>query len=105
VHSSDLLRLIAIRMLFWAAVINGFVAVPVMIAMMIMVARQTLMGRYVATPLLSIAGWASTALMAIAALFLVSSIFLSIEIAYSGSDQPLAMRERAIFVRLHFNET
>lgn len=63
-----------IRMLFWAAVINGFVAVPVMIAMMLMVTRQTLMGRYAATPFLSIAGWASTALMTIAALFLVWSM-------------------------------
>ena len=67
-----------IRMLFWAAVINGFVAVPVMIAMMLMVTRQTLMGRYAATPFLSIAGWASTVLMTIAALFLVWSMVGSI---------------------------
>jgi Mn2+/Fe2+ NRAMP family transporter len=63
-----------IRMLFWAAVINGFVAVPVMIAMMVMVTRKTLMGRYIATPFLTLAGWASTALMTIAALFLLWSI-------------------------------
>lgn len=63
-----------IRMLFWAAVINGFVAVPVMIAMMLMVTRASLMGRYAATPFLTIAGWASTALMTIAALFLVWSV-------------------------------
>jgi len=42
--------------------------------MMIMVTRQSLMGRYAATSFLSIAGWASTALMAIAAIFLLWSL-------------------------------
>lgn len=65
-----------IRMLFWAAVLNGFVAVPVMIAMMIIVTRSSLMGRYAANKFLSIAGWASTALMTIAALMLVWSVFM-----------------------------
>lgn len=64
-----------IRMLFWAAVLNGFVAVPVMIAMMIMVTRRTIMGRYRATAFLAIAGWGSTVLMTIAALVLVWSVF------------------------------
>jgi hypothetical protein len=64
-----------IRMLFWAAVLNGFVAVPVMIAMMIIVTRPALMGRYRATAFLAIAGWGSTALMTIAALVLVWSMF------------------------------
>ena len=64
-----------IRMLFWAAVLNGFVAVPVMIAMMIMVSRKSIMGRYRAKPLLALAGWGSTALMALAALILIWSMF------------------------------
>lgn len=64
-----------IRMLFWAAVLNGFVAVPVMIAMMVMVTRSSIMGRYAAAPILTLAGWASTLLMTIAALFLLWSMF------------------------------
>lgn len=63
-----------IRMLFWAAVLNGFVAVPVMIAMMMMVTRTSIMGQFRAKPWLAIAGWGSTSLMTIAALFLLWSI-------------------------------
>jgi Mn2+/Fe2+ NRAMP family transporter len=63
-----------IRMLFWAAVINGFVAVPVMIAMMIMAGSVPLMGLYRSGLLLSVSGWGSTLLMAAAALILVASL-------------------------------
>lgn len=65
-----------IRMLIWAAVLNGFVAVPVMIAMMIMVSRVSIMGRYRAKPLLALAGWGSTTLMALAAAVLIWSILI-----------------------------
>jgi len=64
-----------IKMLFWAAVINGFVAVPVMVAMMIMASRLHLMGKYRLGAGVAIAGWASTLLMAVAAGVLLWSIF------------------------------
>ncbi len=64
-----------IKMLFWAAVINGFVAVPVMVAMMIMASRLNLMGKYRLGKGVALAGWASTLLMAVAAGFLLWSIF------------------------------
>ena len=63
-----------IRMLFWAAVINGFVAVPVMVAMMIMAGSIPLMGRYRSGLLLSVSGWGSTLLMTAAALVLLASL-------------------------------
>jgi Mn2+/Fe2+ NRAMP family transporter len=63
-----------IKMLFWAAVINGFVAVPVMVAMMIMASRTALMGEYRLGLGVAVAGWAATGLMAIAAGFLVWSM-------------------------------
>ena len=65
-----------IKMLFWAAVINGFVAVPVMVAMMIMASRTALMGQYRLGLGVALAGWAATALMAIAAGFLLWSVFV-----------------------------
>ena len=55
-----------IRMLFWSAVVNGVVAVPLMIAMMLVVANRRIMGAFVASPILSICGWGATAIMAIA---------------------------------------
>ena len=57
-----------IKALFWSAVINGVVAVPIMAAMMMVVARHRAMGRFTASPLLLFTGWAATALMAAAAI-------------------------------------
>ena len=53
-----------IRLLFWAAVINGVVAVPVMVVMMTLVSSRTVMGEVVAGPLLRIGGWTATLVMA-----------------------------------------
>jgi NRAMP (natural resistance-associated macrophage protein)-like metal ion transporter len=64
-----------IRMLFWSAVVNGVVAVPLMVAMMIVVASRTIMGKYAASRALMIGGWAATALMAVVvAAMLVTSL-------------------------------
>jgi Mn2+/Fe2+ NRAMP family transporter len=57
-----------IRALFWSAVINGFVAVPIMAAMMWLAGRRDQMGRYQISPLVQLLGWAATAVMAVAAL-------------------------------------
>ncbi len=56
-----------IKALFWSAVINGVVAVPIMAAMMIVVTRKSAMGKFVASPLLVVSGWIATAVMAAAA--------------------------------------
>jgi NRAMP (natural resistance-associated macrophage protein)-like metal ion transporter len=63
-----------IRMLFWSAVVNGVVAVPLMVAMMIVVASRKIMGKFAASRALMIFGWAATALMAgvVAAMLLTS---------------------------------
>jgi NRAMP (natural resistance-associated macrophage protein)-like metal ion transporter len=55
-----------IKMLFWSAVINGIIAVPIMGAMMIVARRHRQMGVFVATPWQRILGWAATAAMAAA---------------------------------------
>ena len=55
-----------IRALFWSAVLNGLAAVPLMIAMMIVVSRHQVMGRFTASRPLLLFGWAATAVMAAA---------------------------------------
>ena len=56
-----------IKALFWSAVINGVVAVPIMAVMMIVVSRKATMGDYTASAPLLFFGWAATAVMAAAA--------------------------------------
>jgi NRAMP (natural resistance-associated macrophage protein)-like metal ion transporter len=56
-----------IRALFWSAVLNGLAAVPLMIAMMIVVSHKEVMGRFTASKSLLLLGWAATAVMALAA--------------------------------------
>jgi len=55
-----------IQALYWSAVINGVVAVPVMAALMI-VARSKAMGKFKVGPVLGGLGWLSTLVMAAAA--------------------------------------
>jgi Mn2+/Fe2+ NRAMP family transporter len=57
-----------IKALFWSAVLNGVIAVPIMAAMMVVVSRPKAMGRFTAAPALLVLGWAATAIMAAAAI-------------------------------------
>jgi Mn2+/Fe2+ NRAMP family transporter len=53
-----------IKALFWCAVINGVVAVPIMAVMMLMAMRADIMGPFVITRRLTVLGWLATATMA-----------------------------------------
>jgi Mn2+/Fe2+ NRAMP family transporter len=53
-----------IKALYWSAVINGVVAVPVMIIVMIMTAQRGIMGEFTVAGTLRVMGWLSTAAMA-----------------------------------------
>src|SRR5579883_1210228 len=55
------------RALFWSAVINGVVAVPVMAIVIVLVSRRSVMGPFVAPKSLIVLGWIGTAIMAVAA--------------------------------------
>ncbi len=55
-----------IKALFWSAVINGVISVPIMVVMMLMAARTDVMGRFVISRRLRLGGWAATVFMAIA---------------------------------------
>jgi Mn2+/Fe2+ NRAMP family transporter len=55
-----------IKMLFWTAVINGVVSVPILGAMMILARSHHQMGAYVANPWQRMFGWGATGVMAAA---------------------------------------
>src|SRR5688572_9526143 len=55
-----------IEALYWAAVINGVVAVPVMAVMMLMAQRKSIMGVFTIVGSLRLFGWIATAVMAAA---------------------------------------
>jgi len=57
-----------IKALFWSAVINGVVSVPVMAMMMLITSNKKIMGKFVLTGILKYVGWLATAVMAAAAL-------------------------------------
>src|SRR6266480_2278010 len=57
-----------IKALYWSAVINGVVAVPVMVAMMHMTANPKVMGKFPVHDGLRLVGWIATAVMATAAI-------------------------------------
>jgi Mn2+/Fe2+ NRAMP family transporter len=53
-----------IKALYWTAVINGVIAVPVMVVMMLITAEPRVMGKFVIVGWLRWLGWASTVAMA-----------------------------------------
>jgi NRAMP (natural resistance-associated macrophage protein)-like metal ion transporter len=64
-----------IRALFLSAVVNGIVAVPLMVMLMLMSANPRIRGKFVLPLSLSIGGWVATGVMFVAALgFMVSAI-------------------------------
>jgi Mn2+/Fe2+ NRAMP family transporter len=65
-----------ISALYWSAVINGVLAVPVMVLLMIMVRRKDVMGRYTVGGALYWLGWLSTAAMALSVVAMGVGFFL-----------------------------
>jgi Mn2+/Fe2+ NRAMP family transporter len=52
-----------IKMLVWSAVLNGIVAAPLMIVMMLVVSNRKIMGDFAASRVLATFGWLATLLM------------------------------------------
>ncbi|MBU6483254.1 MAG: Nramp family divalent metal transporter [Betaproteobacteria bacterium] len=65
-----------IKALIWSAVLNGIVAVPIMVVMMRMAVRTEIMGAFVIKRRLKRLGWIATALMAITVVAMVGSFVL-----------------------------
>ena len=62
-----------IKALFWSAVINGVVAVPVMAMMMFISSNKRIMGKFVVTGILRAVGWLATGIMAAASIGMVAT--------------------------------
>jgi Mn2+/Fe2+ NRAMP family transporter len=61
------------KALFWSAVINGMVAVPIMAMMMMLTVRRSVMGDFVLPPVLRIGGWLATGVMSLAAIAMIAT--------------------------------
>lgn len=64
-----------IRALYWSAVINGIVAVPLMVMLMIMSVNTKVVGKFCITPYLRTMGWIATAVMLVASVGFIASSF------------------------------
>jgi Mn2+/Fe2+ NRAMP family transporter len=53
-----------VRQLFWAAVVNGVVAVPIMAVMLVLAGRRAVMGEHAIGRRLAGLGWLATGIMA-----------------------------------------
>jgi NRAMP (natural resistance-associated macrophage protein)-like metal ion transporter len=51
------------KALFWSAVINGIVAVPLMVVVIILASKKSVMGAYTSHPAIIVLGWIATAIM------------------------------------------
>ena len=58
------------KALFWSAVINGVVAVPLMVAIMILASKKSVMGDFIASRSILFLGWSATIIMGMAALLM-----------------------------------
>ena len=69
----NLLAIDPMRALYWAAVVNGLLAPPLMVVTMLIARNPRVMGAFVISPALALGGWLSTAVMAaVALLFLLA---------------------------------
>jgi NRAMP (natural resistance-associated macrophage protein)-like metal ion transporter len=65
-----------IKALYWSAVLNGVLAAPVMVALMVLVRRPKIMGKLVVNGWLYWLGWASTVAMASCIVGTAAGIFI-----------------------------
>jgi NRAMP (natural resistance-associated macrophage protein)-like metal ion transporter len=65
-----------ISALYWSAVVNGVLAVPVMAMLMIMARRKDVMGHFVIGGPLYVLGWLSTGAMLLSVVAMVAGFFL-----------------------------
>ena len=65
-----------IKMLFWSAVINGVVAVPLMVLIMLLASRRKTMGKFPIPLWLKSLGWAATAAMGAATVVMIVTSFI-----------------------------
>ena len=57
----------AVKMLFWSAVLNGVLAAPLIVLVVLLTSTKKVMGNHVSSPVLKWLGWATAMIMAAAA--------------------------------------
>jgi NRAMP (natural resistance-associated macrophage protein)-like metal ion transporter len=62
-----------IKALFWSAVINGAIAVPIMAVMMLLAVKPEVMGAFVVTRRLRVLGWLATGAMSLAVAAMIAA--------------------------------
>ena len=63
-----------IKALIWSAVVNGVIAVPIMVVMMLLAVKTDVMGPFVVKRRLLVLGWFSTAVMAAAVVAMLATL-------------------------------
>jgi Mn2+/Fe2+ NRAMP family transporter len=61
----------AVKMLFWSAVINGLLAPPLILLVILLTSSHKVMGQHVNSPLLRCLGWATFGVMTAAAVGMI----------------------------------
>ena len=62
-----------IRALYWSAVVNGVVSVPLMLMLMLMSMKEAVVGKFVLPTYLRALGWAATGVMLLASLAFIAT--------------------------------
>jgi Mn2+/Fe2+ NRAMP family transporter len=65
-----------IKALYWSAVINGVVAVPVMVIMMLMAVNTRVMGKFTISSAMRVIGWGATLVMGLAVIGMAVSAWI-----------------------------
>jgi NRAMP (natural resistance-associated macrophage protein)-like metal ion transporter len=70
----NVIHLDPVRALFWSAVVNGVVAAPIMVMIMLLASRRKVMGTFRLSLRLKILGWTATLVMAAAAVAMFATM-------------------------------
>ena len=62
------------RALYWSAIVNGVVAVPIMVVMLLLATRTDVMGDFTISRRHRVGGWLATGVMAIAVVTMFASL-------------------------------
>jgi Mn2+/Fe2+ NRAMP family transporter len=65
-----------IKALFWSAIINGVVAAPVIVSMMLMSSSERVMGKFKIAGPLQYLGWATAATMGLSVVVMIVTKFI-----------------------------
>jgi NRAMP (natural resistance-associated macrophage protein)-like metal ion transporter len=71
-----LTKINAMKMLVWSAVMNGVLAPPLIVIILLVCNNEKIMGKYRNGLLLNVLGWSAAALMGLAAIAMIASFFM-----------------------------